>query len=596
MNLLVFVTLSVFVGSVSLFAAYLQSANPFKRTRPGYSIFGSVEFRDILLFFACITPAVIFFTVWAITTVNFPFQDDIDAILESTATIAEGPVSLREFWSAVSKQDDERRIVVVRLVACLVYWASGAVDFRVVAFAGICSYLVFLKLVLAWFRSERNPPLALFLPVPYLLFSNFNYAALYQAMVPLQHIGVYVWGFASIWLISRNTRVGVMCGFALGVLAIYSDVTGIFIGPVVALMLLASRRWVAATCCILLFASVTIFYFRGLAVPDFRPTLYQNLSSWRDMLLMAIAMPGMMADVLLEKSETSRLAYATIAGVASLSLVGSSTWQFGKKLLRGRHAITPGQWWLAGCILFLLITFIAFAFGRAAYGAHSILLSRYKHMFTFWAVFNYLLLLQLPAFRRLLSRHLLILQAGALVYFGASYFQTWGDMMYLRKTILIDAYGWTKNREFPSAPIYLAVKKTVDSIFENALKNRIYQFPDLPFEDLRQADVRGLSDIVVRTTDFIVVGVEAPVFRCAPDDGIYLIIHSNDEMHVLPMRMRRSSFLSFLRTGRYYGGYCESMGMLRQYLCKNKKYKLTLGVISGPNRYLLTTGKEVSGG
>ena len=79
-------------------------------------------------------------------------------------------------------------------------------------------------------------------------------------------------------------------------------------------------------------------------------------------------------------------------------------------------------------------------------------------------------------------------------------------MMYFRKTIQIDAYGWTKNREFPSAPIYITVKETVDSIFESALKNRIYKFPDLPFEDLRQAEIRGSSDIAVRAANFIQVG------------------------------------------------------------------------------------------
>ncbi|WP_353719249.1 hypothetical protein [Dyadobacter sp. 676] len=592
MSLLVFVTLSVFVGSVSLLAAYLQAAN---RGKSGYPVLGSAIFRDVLFFLACITPVAIFFSVWTVTTVNIPFQDDIDAILESTAAIADGPFSFREFWRALSRQDDERRIVVVRLVAYLVYLVNGVVDFRVVALVGICSYLVFFKLVLTWFRSERNLPLALLLPIPYVLFSNFNYAALYQAMVPLQHIGVYVWGFASIWFVSQCTRAGLLFGSVFGVLSIYSDVTGIFVGPVAVFILLARRKWLAATFWVLLFGVVTAIYLSGLAIPDFRPTFSQNLSSWQNMLLIAVAMPGMMADVFLEQSDTSRLICSLVAGVASLSLVGSCAFRFGQKLLRHRNAITPTQWWLAGCVLFLLVTFLAFAFGRAAYGANCILLSRYKHMFTFWAIYNYLLLLQWRAPRRLLNRHLFLLQAGALVYFGGSYFQTWGDMIYLRKTIQADAYGWTQNREFPSAPIYITVKKAVDSIFENALKARVYQFPQLPFEALRQAEVRGSSDVIVRVADFIVAGTEAPECRTSPDDGLFLLIHAGNEIHVLPMRRRRSSFLRFMRTGRYYSGYCESMAMPRQYLDKNKKYKLMLGVINGHERYLLATDKEITG-
>ncbi|MBO9613162.1 MAG: hypothetical protein J7619_10730 [Dyadobacter sp.] len=594
MNLPIFITLSAFAGAVSLFAVYLHGTRPSRSLKPDYFSFGPFGSRDILFFLAWATPVVIFFVVWGVTTVNIPYQDDIDAILESTSTIVEGTGSLRELWSALSKQDDERRIVVVRLVACLMYWASGSIDFRFLAFAGICSYLVFLKLVFGWFRAQQNLSPALLLPVPYLLFSNFNYEALYWSIIPLQQIAIYVWGFASIWLVSQNTRRSLVCGAGMGILAIYSDVSGVFVGPVAALMLLARREWLAAAFWIVLFGFITLFYFQGLLVPDFRPTSAQNLSSWREMLLMAVAMPGMITDVMLDKSDATRLALSAVAGVVSLSLVGIGAFFFGKKIIRAPHTITPNQWWLAGCILFLLATFLALAFGRAAFGAQTILLSRYKHIFTFWAIFNYLLLLQQPAFQRILSRRIIILQISAVIYFGSSYFQTWADMMYFRKTIQTDAYGWTKNREFPSAPIYITVKETVDAIFENALRNRIYQFPDFPFENLRRAEIRGSSDIAVRTADFIQVGTEAPALQCSPDDGIYLIIHSGDEMHMLPMRMRRNSFLCFLRTGHYYAGYCESMGMLRQYLSKNKKYKLTLGVINGPNRYLLTTGKEVS--
>jgi hypothetical protein len=594
MNLTIFLTLSILIGSVSLFATHTQIRAQLKSSQPDYSFWQTPAFRKALFLAAWLMPVGLFFAVWAATAVNIPYQDDIDAILESTAAVAKGPASLREFWMALSKQDDERRIVVVRLVACIMYWASGSIDFRLLALAGLCSYLVFLKMVFSWFNAQRDVSTALFLPVPYLLFSNFNYEALYWSIIPLQQIAVYVWGFASIWFVSQNTRAGLLWGTGMWILAVYSDVSGIFVAPVVALMLLARRQWLAATCWTLLFGITTLFYFRGLTVPDFRPTLSENLSSWREMLLMLVAMPGMFTDVMPDTNASSRLACSAVAGIASLTLVGYNTFFFCKKLIRSRNTITAGEWWLAGCILFLLITFFALALGRAAFGAQSILFSRYRHIFTFWAVFNYLWLLRLPKFQRVFSRHLSLLQMGALLYFGGSYFQTWGDMMYFRKTIQADAYGWTKNREFPSAPIYIAVKKRVDSIFENALKSSIYQFPDLPFEDLRQAEVRGHSDIAVRTADFIVVGVEAPEIRCSHDDGIYLIIHSGDEIHMLPMRMRRNSFLCFLRTGRYYAGYCESMGMLRQYLSKNKKYKLTLGIISGPNRYLLATGKEFS--
>ena len=546
-----------------------------------------------LFVIASLVPAVIFFVVWAHFAVNIPFQDDIDAILEPTTVYAKGVDSLSSFWNILSTQDDERRIVMVRLVSCIVYSLFGQLDFRLIALAGLLSYLIFLYLIFKWFRGEKQISLLYFLPVPYLLFTQENYGAIYQSMVPLQHIGVYVWAFASIWFLVRPTRLDLVLAIGFGVLSVYSDVTGTLIVYIGIFILLLQKKYLHILVWVLILGPIVYFYFQDLTVPDFRPTFKQNIQEWDNILKIIVAMPGMMADIFTFLPVPQRLTISFVTGIISLLLVAFAFFHIIHKQYFKKGAATRNQIWLLGCVLFLFITFLAFAVGRSSFGVESTLLNRYKHMFTFWAIFNYLIILYFPWFSTRARSLSCLMLVSSVLFFLSSYFRVWGEIDFFRKTIQADAYGWSINREFPSAPIYLSIKKSVDVILEDASNHNVYDFPELPSAKLINGSVYKEVRATLTSGEFINVSIEdfRPGMRL--NDGMYLIMHSSQEVHIVPMKTNRRSFLTFLTTGDYLYGHTESSGFLRQYLTKNIQYQIKLGVIHGDSRYLIATRQKI---
>ncbi|KAA6439970.1 hypothetical protein FEM33_09715 [Dyadobacter flavalbus] len=527
-------------------------------------------------------------------SVNVPYQDDVDAILGPVgqwATGVKGPVQL---WEILTTQDDERRIIMVRLMAIISYSILGFLDFRIVAFFGIATYLVFLLLIFKWFKEENKVPFYLFLPVPFIIFTQVNFGALYQSMVPLQHIAVYVWAFASIWCLSRRTAFYFSLGIFFGLLSIFSDVTGVLILVVGALTLAVQREKLKFLIWVSLIAPPVILYFHNLVVPDFRPSMSDNLLHWDIMIAIVIAMPGMIADVFPRLPDDKRIWIALVSGLIILGFVSYEFIYLIKKVLYGKSDVSLNEIWIWGCIIFLLLTFTAFAFGRAAEGTKSILLNRYKHMFLFWGVLTYLLFLKTSWIKGSYKKAGFICLGLSILYFVNGYFQVWGELDFFRKIILADAYGWSKNRVVPSAPIYLSVKSVVDPMYENCLNHGTYRFPDLPFTDLTKIPVRGYTHVEVNSGQFISVLVPEFKRKSGFDDGAYVILKSRKNMHVLPAQNPQSSLFGLLTTGQFYQGYASSYPLLNQYLTANEEYEVILGVIDGGNKYLLTTGKRIN--
>jgi hypothetical protein len=550
-------------------------------------------FEKAFYLFCILFPILFFFAVWFQMAVNVPFQDDVDAILGPVGEWAAGVKSSAKLWEILTTQDDERRIIMVRLVAIISCSLLGFLDFRVVAFSGILTYLVLFIIVFQWFKEEKELPFFLLLPMPFLLFTQVNFGALYQSMIPLQHIAVYVWAFVSIWCLTKGPIVYFYFGIFFGILSIFSDVTGVIILIVGALTLAVQRKKLRLLSWIVLIMPVVLLYFHNLVVPDFRPSMSDNLSQWDSMITIVIAMPGMIADVFPKFPNDTRICIALIAGLISLSFILYEFILFIKKVLFKTAPVSSNEIWLWGCIIFLLITFSVFAFGRAAEGAKAILLNRYKHMFLFWGILNYLLFLKTSWANGRYKKIGFISLGFSILYFANGYFQVWGELDFFRKTMLADAYGWSKNRVVPSAPIYLSVKSVVDPMYENSLNQRMYQFPVFPFTDINQIPVKGLASLKIDAGEFIYVTI--PEFKrgLGFDDGVYVIFKSKKNMHVIPAQNLQSSVVGFITTGHFYQGHATSYPLLSRYLSVNEDYEIILGVINGKNKYLLKTDRRI---
>ncbi|WP_207509509.1 hypothetical protein [Telluribacter humicola] len=527
-------------------------------------------------------------------SVNIPFQDDFDALLEPTVKILKGNYDgIRGFWNILYTQDDERRIVVDRLVSYWVYLLNGSLDLRIMMVLGISTYLILLGLFINWFRQE-NINWLYFLPIPFLLFTPINYGAVYWAMIPMQHIAVFIWSFLALWLLSRHSVGWFALGIVAAIIALYSDVTGTFLFLAGALVLFVQKKFKRLGVWGLVMGLLVFYYYYQLKVPDFRPPISENLRHFDSLLQILVTMPGMIVDIFPTLSDKIRLVIAGVAGLIILALVIWLFIPFIKKVLIKKQTPYANEVWVWGCLAFLFIVFSVFALGRASEGAGSILTNRYKHMFVYWILFIYLLLLRTPIFRH---NPKILSTAGlgiALLYFFNAYFQNWEAVDYYRKVLLTDAYEWKNNRAIPSSPIYVAVRKPVDTIYEESIATGVYEMPSFYFERLANAPIKGSTPVEVENgQDFITFRFPEVSRDLGKNEGAYVILQAGSELHFFPTKNNHRSVLGVLRTGRYYHDGATSISILKKYL-NASQFKLYAGVIKDNEYFRLSTGEEIT--
>jgi hypothetical protein len=540
-------------------------------------------------------PIGVFFYVFHIFSVNNPFQDDLDGLMNPIVQIAKNKPNFFDFWEIIAQQDDERRPIMVRLVSYWVYLVKGSLDFQWVALMGILTYFIFLGLIYTWFKKQPAISPLYFLPIPFVLFTHVNYEALYWSMIPLQHIAVFIWAFFNIWFLTKTSRGSFILAIFLGLVCISSDVTGNIMLVVGTCVLLVQRQYARAGAWLFVIGIAVFFYFRGLAVPDFRPTLSDNLKEVSEILKMVIGMCGCFFDLSFIASESKRAWVSVLMGGANLLFTGYCFFVFVKKIASNDKEVKPHEIWIWGCLAVLFSTFVIFALGRVSFGINSILTYRYKHMFIYWTILNYLLLLQTPIFQATYKLTSKLALAAAVLFWMNSYFQVWVEIDYLRKVIITDTYGWYHNRAIPSSPIYLAVKNIVDEMYLDGLKTGVYKPNKYPFEKLVDAPVRGKTKVQMEESRYLITFVAPALKRgWGADDGVYIVLKSQKNTHILPTKNPRYWFSEMLKKGEYYQDVARSISYTKSYLSPEIPYRVYLGILQGNQQYCLETGVEVN--
>jgi hypothetical protein len=541
-------------------------------------------------------PIGVFFYVFHIFSVNNPFQDDLDGLLNPIAQIVKTKPTFWGFLDIIFQQDDERRPIMVRLVSYWVYLVKGSLDFQWVALIGILTYFIFLGLIYTWFKKQPSISPFYFLPIPFVLFTHINYEALYWSMIPLQHIAVFIWAFLSIWFLTQTSRRSFfILAIFLGLICLSSDVTGNVLLVVGTCVLLVKRQYLRAGLWLVVMGIAVFFYFRGLSVPNFRPSLSENLKNVSEIIKMIVGMCGCFFDVSFITSESKRTFLSLLMGGVSLLFTGYYFFIFIKKVYSDYKQIKQYEIWLWGCLTVLFITFVIFSLGRASFGINSILTNRYKHMFIFWGILNYLLLLQTPLFRTHVRLTTKLTLAAAVLFCMNSYFQVWVEMDYMRKVIITDTYGWYHNRAIPSSPIYLAVKNIVDEMYLDGLNTGVYKPNKYPFEKLVDAPVKGKAKVMLEESRYIVTFVVPALKRgLGADDGIYIVLKSQKNTHILPTKNPRYWFREMLKKRKYYQDVAHSINYTKSFLSPEIPYQVYLGVLQGNQQYCLETGIEVN--
>lgn len=529
-----------------------------------------MKLRVLIFWAALCIPMLLFYTVHAYWVTNTPMQDDFDGLLQPvTAWVTQPEASLAELWRIVSVQDDERRVIANRLVAISITEWKGYLDLRVMKTVGVFLNLIFLGLLL-FFVSERGWSRWTLVPMVLVLFSQANFHALHWAMIPVQQIGVFVWGITALWCLSRGY---VTFAVIFGLFSLASDVSGVLVWPAGLVTLGFMRQFKQAVIWAVVLGGAVYGYLHGLEVPSYRPSLADNLRAWPDLIGMLWVFPVLALDVFPEMVVSVRIMGLAVVAVVVWFIFGRLFYKRAQAWVQG-EAMEASESWIWGSIAFLAATSVVFTLGRASEGIAVILDSRYRHIYHVLIVF--LWLLALLHFR--MEKWVKPVAGIVFVWHVWIFYATWGYFDYNRQVHLTDMYAWHHQRCMPSTGIYWRMRQEVDEVLLEASEASIYRPADFPFAALAQAEINGQK--VARWVNVSPQGqgleVEDIPRGNGKDDGTFVVLRSAETNYILPIRqLRTSSWRGFL-PGKYYQPIGHSI-LIQHQMIQPGKYQVLIG-------------------
>lgn len=546
---------------------------------------------------ASVVPVLLFFYTFFQFVTNIPFQDDYDALLEPVTRFTNlHSFSWDEFVKIVWTQDDERRIVVDRVVAILSYVLAGQLDLRLHAFLGLLSLFGFLYLFYTIIRDARLPLVWVLICV-LLLFHIQYYETIFWAMIPLQHLIVYFFSLLAFYLLWSTEPYRFPLALLVAILAILSDVSGTFILPAGLLLLAIQHRWRYAIGWGLVVGGMVLLYYYHFTVPSFRPKFSDNLQHPGYMIGRVLVASGLSFDFNSVLPGSLRLGLIMLVGAVlwllvlfwAIPLALSALGKKGTRLTRWESVLWGG-------IFHISITLLALAIGRAVEGIDPLLISRYKHIGFIWLILILLLVNSklTPAIQVLSSK----IWLGVAVLIGIfSYFQYLGSLDYFYKERNTDMYDWTYNRSIPSSPIYISVRAGVDSMTVQAIRAGVYQLPSHYFFDKPYQAQKTIFPLLVEKIgeDGLLFSNDTYTKPFGKHEGAFVVLSSATQHHILPTQQKRYSLKSFLGSlGRHYFANGFATTFARPYLLNNQTYTVQVLVIENNEKKIYPTGYTIN--
>ncbi|MVM41905.1 hypothetical protein GO730_36570 [Spirosoma sp. HMF3257] len=543
-----------------------------------------------------IIPIVIFFSVFFQYISNIPFQDDYDALLEPVTKFTQlAHFSWRAFVEIVWTQDDERRIVVDRLVAISTYLLINKLDLRLQAFLGLLSLVGIFYLVYTIIRDGKLPFLLL-LTCSLLLFHIQYYETIFWAMIPLQHILVYFFVLLASFFLYSSKPFHLLLALVFAIFAILSDVSGTFILPVGLLLLLLQHRWKHSIVWVLLIGGMVFLYYQNFAVPSFRPKLSDNLQRPDLILGRILVASGLSFDANTLLPPRLR--------VGLIMAVGAALWAvvlfYGFMLLKSaftRAGVVFARWesTLWGGLFHFSVTLLALAVGRAVEGIDPLLISRYKHIGFIWLILVILLVAsKLKPGRQLIYSKVWLVVSTCLFLF--SYFYYLAPLDFYYKDRYTDIYGWKNSRTIPSTPIYISLRPAIDSVTSQAIRAGVYQLPERYFFDgpyQKKNDTLQVKTELIggHTLSFV---NDSFTRSFGKKNGAFIVLKSDAQQQIIPTQQNRYSLKFFLFSlGRNYYANGFSAVLASKYLVTNQKYQVFLLEIDGENKRIYPTNSTI---
>lgn len=222
-----------------------------------------------------VIPPAFFFFMLVKFTPNVPCFDDYDAILNFLMNYIDA-ATLKEKLSLIFAQHNEHRIAFGKVFTVIHYYATGAIDFRVVTFFGNLSLLCITFVFFRMFRAEKEK-LLLFIPVV-LVFFQFQYSeTIVWPMASVSNFYVLLFAFGSLLLLRGQGWGCLIAAFLLAALSAVTQGSGVFAFPAGALLLLMKKDFGKLAAWAALSAVVLGLYFGAYVTPPHYPSITRAL-------------------------------------------------------------------------------------------------------------------------------------------------------------------------------------------------------------------------------------------------------------------------------------------------------------------------------
>jgi hypothetical protein len=316
------------------------------------------------LLVAC--PAVIFYSILVRKALNIPFLDDYDALLDFLNRLTTIKGASAKALYVLTLQHNEYKVFFGEGVAWLQFALCGQVDFRILSAIG--NGFVFLLAILLWKMFLPNHKdlatrLALFIPVPWLLFQLAYFETLDWAMAGLQNIPVLFFSLGAIYLLVRGERWAFCSAWVFLVLAVSSSGNGLIAIPIGVLILAWGRYYVRLAAWLSVSAGcVAIYAYR------YNPMMSQTNHQRSVFATLLHLNPGYVVAFIGNAAVGSR--FLAISLLLGILLCAFFAWMAYRGYIRTNPQVSC-------CVLFLLLTAIGVAGLRSDFGVAQSLSSRY---------------------------------------------------------------------------------------------------------------------------------------------------------------------------------------------------------------------------
>lgn len=311
-------------------------------------------------------PAFYFLTVLRFS-VNIPYMDDYNAILEFALRYLDA-ATFSEKLSLLFSQHNEHRIVFPKLATVVYYHLGGVIDLRALTIFGNLS-LIGVALVIYGFSYRAKDRLLYFLPVTLLLFQFQYYETIPWAMAAMANFYVLLFAFTSLLLLTKDGWAYLALGLLAAALGLVTQGSGVFVllagGALLALKKEYKRliAWSAVS------AVLLAFYFAG----------YERPSGHHGVIETFLNGPIGVVEYFLTFIGSS-IPLPFFAGLFFFAFFAFLT-------LKGYYRKNPAVYCL---LLFMMMTAGATALTRSGFGVEQALSSRYRIVSAFFPIFSYM--------------------------------------------------------------------------------------------------------------------------------------------------------------------------------------------------------------